>query len=465
MDRSKKLYLLLGVLAAACMATLGVMHMEQRQEQIKETGEIILELPAGSVQSLSWEHGETALAFHRDGGWVYDGDEDFPVSEERINALLEPFQALGAAYVIEEVEDLGQYGLDDPLCTIRLSTGAQDYEIQLGNYSQMDLQRYVSIGDGKVYLAKHDPLDEYDAVLSDLIDHDEIPSFDHVTGIQFSGAQSYEIAYEEDSPAAYSQDDVYFTQRDGKTLPLDASRVEDYLRSITALDPIDYVSYHVTDGELQAYGLDAPELTITVNYTSEGDDGQGAADTFTLYVSPDPEDVKAAEGAEDGEEAEISAYIRVGESQIVYRISSTNYKKLAAASYDDLRHPQVIWADFSDVRQLDVSLEGERYTFTSRQEDGERVWSYQGEEFEMAGLRNDLTALSAQEFTTQQPAQKEEIRLTVHLDRENVSQIEIALYRYDAARCLAVVDGESVSLVDRAAVVELIEAVHAIVLD
>ena len=58
-----------------------------------------------------------------------------------------------------------------------------------------------------------------------------------------------------------------------------------------------------------------------------------------------------------------------------------------------------------------------------------------------------------------------EIGLTVYLDNENFSQVQIKLYRYDGSRCLAAVDGESVSLVERTAVVDLIEAVHAIVLD
>lgn len=49
-------------------------------------------------------------------------------------------------------------------------------------------------------------------------------------------------------------------------------------------------------------------------------------------------------------------------------------------------------------------------------------------------------------------------------DDEDSSKFQIALYRYDAARCLAEVDGESVSLVERTAVVDLIEAVHGIVL-
>ena len=466
MNRSKKLYVLLGILVIACAATFAVMQMEERKEQIKETGEIILELPRESVQSLSWKYNEETLAFHKDGTWLYDEDENFPVSEEKINELLEQFQALGAAFIIEDVEDFGQYGLDDPICTINLSTAEQTYEIKLGDYSKMDSQRYVSIGDGNVYLVKHDPLDEYGAVLSDMINHDEIPTFNHVTQIQFEGAEAYSITYQEDSTDSYNADDVYFTQRSGKTLPLDTSKVDSYLRSITNLNPVNYVSYNVTDEELQTYGLEAPELTVTVDYTAEGEDGEETANTFILYISPDPEDVKTAEKAEDGEETEISAYIKVGESQIVYKVSSSSYKNLATASYNDLRHSEVIWTDFSDVRQIDISLEGNSYTLTSEKDGDERTWSYQDrEELEITDFQSALEALTADEFTGEQPTQKKEIGLTIHLDNENFPQVQIKLYRYDGSHCLAVVDGESVSLVKRTAVVDLIEAVHTIVLD
>lgn len=394
MNRSKKLYALLGVLAAACIATFAVMQMEERKEQIKNSDAMILELSSASVQSLSWEYNGESLSFHKDEVWLYDEDENFPVSEEKINELLEQFQSFGAAFIIENVEDYGQYGLDAPICTIHLSTAEQTYEVKLGDYSKMDSQRYVSIGDGNVYLVKHDPLDEYDTVLSDMIDHDEIPSFDNVTQIQFAGTEAYNIVYQENSTDSYSTDDVYFTQRSGKNLPLDTSKIDSYLRSITNLNPVNYVSYNVTDEELQTYGLDAPELTITVDYTTEGEDGEEIADTFVLYVSPDPEDVKAAEEAEDEEqEAEISAYIRVGESQIIYKVYSSSYKKLAAASYNDLRHPEVIWADFSDVQQIDISLEGNQYTLTSKEDGDARTWFYQEEEFEITNLRSDLKNL------------------------------------------------------------------------
>ena len=62
-------------------------------------------------------------------------------------------------------------------------------------------------------------------------------------------------------------------------------------------------------------------------------------------------------------------------------------------------------------------------------------------------------------------AGQEEIRLTAHLDSETRSEMEIALYRYDGSRCIATVDGEEFALVSRSAVVDLIEAVYAIVLE
>ena len=125
MNRSKKIYALLGVLIVVCAATFAVMRMEEHKEQIRNSDEIILELPSDSVRSLSWEYEETALAFHKSEMWIYDEDEAFPVSEEQINLLLSQFEAFGVSFIIEDVENYGQYGLDDPVCVIHLSTDEQ----------------------------------------------------------------------------------------------------------------------------------------------------------------------------------------------------------------------------------------------------------------------------------------------------------------------------------------------------
>lgn len=469
MKRLKKIYLLLGILAVVCLATIGVMQLEEHKEKIKNTDEIILSVPVDSVQSLSWEYESETFAFHRDGKWLYDEDEAFPVEEEEINRLLEQFREFGASFIIEEAEDYGQYGLDEPLCTIHLATEEQSYEILLGGYSSMDSQRYVSIGDGNVYLVKNDPLDDYDVTVRELIDHDEIPSFGEATGIEFAGIENYKIAYAEDSADTYYTDDVYFISRDGKTLPLDTSRVKEYLRNISRLNLTDYVTYNVTHEELTAYGLDDPELTVNVEYLSEDEEGVEISERFVMNISRSAE-AKAADGEAagdegDSEEEETTAYVRVGESQIVYQISSGTYENLMAVSYDSLRHPEVFSADTTAVRQIDITLEETDYTITSEEEDEKRTYYYQGKEVEMADLKSKLKNLTAARFTEGQPTQKKEIRLVIYLDNENFPEVVIELYRYDGDECLAVVDGEPVSFVQRADVVDLIEAVYGIVLN
>jgi len=467
MKRSKKIYLLLGILIVTSIATYAAKQYEEHKEKIKNSEEIIMEIPRDSVKTLSWENESANLAFHKEEKWLYDKDEVFPVDEEKINELLEVFEELKAAFIIEDVEDFGQYGLDDPICTINLSTDEKSYEILVGDYSIMDSQRYISIGDGNVYLVKDDPMNYFDAVLDDMIDHDETPLFsNNVTKINFKGEENYNIVYEEDSVNTYNDDDVFFAQINGKNIPLDTTRVNSYLSKITHLNLIDYVTYNATDDELKKYGLDEPELTITVDYTSKDKDGKETSDTFVLNISQDPEEKKASKNeSEDSDEEKITAYARVGNSKILYKITSDSYKDLIEASYNSFRHLEVYYGDFKDIKQIDISLEGNDYTITSEKKGDKRTYYYNEEEVETLNLQNALENLKADSFTDKKPTQKKEIGLKLYLDNENYPEIKIDLYRYDGTYCLAVIDGEPVSLVKRNYVVDLIEAVHSIVLN
>lgn len=473
MKRSKRLCILLGVLAVACVATFALSRYQAKKEQIQTNGEVVLEIPVDSVQALSWEYDGDTLSFHKDDKWIYDEDEAFPVDGEKIEGLLNQFSAMGAAFTIENPEDLSPYGLSDPTCSITITTDEETYTILLGGYSTMDSQRYVSIGDGNVYLVADDPLDDFDIGLRDLLDPDDIPAFDQVSEITFTGSENYQIfyeAYEDDSARTYCADDVYFVQQEDGTLPLDTDKVTSYLQTIRYLDLSDYVTYNVTDEELAQYGLDDPQLTIQVDYTEENEDGDEVSGTFTLHISRDPEELAKAEAAEsesdeDDTEEEITAYARVGDSPIVYRLYSESYSSLMRASCDDLRHSELFTADFADITQIDVSLEGADYTITTDGSGDDRTYAYLETEVEIDDFRSALESLQADSFTDEAPAQKEEISLTLHLDNEAFPTVEISLYRYDGSSCLAVVDGVPTALVERSQVVDLIEAVNAIVLN
>ena len=274
MNRSKKLFVLLGVLGVVCLAALGAMQFEEYREQIKNSGEVIFSLNRDSVEALSWEYEGKALSFQKEDEWKYTQDPSFPVNEDKLQTLLDPFQSLSAALTIEDPEDLGQYGLDQPVCTIEITDPSQTYEISLGDYSTLDAKRYLSIGDGNVYLVENDPLDAYSVNLQGLIENDKVPMFNQVTALRFSGVENNQITYQADSTDSYSAEDVYYTKQKGGILPLDSEKVERYLGALQNLSLTNYMSYKATDEELKKYGLDEPELTVTIDYTTEDVNGK-----------------------------------------------------------------------------------------------------------------------------------------------------------------------------------------------
>lgn len=379
MKRQTRLIALFCVLAVAVGAAVGLSLYSEEAEQIAESGEVVFELPVDEVTALSWEYtdeeGETvSLAFTNDGGWSYDGDASFPVDGEALTELLDYFAAMPAAFVIEDVTDYGQYGLEEPLCTINITAGETEYEIALGDYSELDYQRYLSLGDGRAYLVNDDPMELYKITLDDLMLDDTIPAFVDVERVEFSGAENYVIERDENG-GSYRAGDVYYTEN-GEVLDTDS--VNDFVTYIAALALGDYYTYDAAEADLAETGLDDPELTVTIDYPESGEEDAEAL-TFTISFSRSATDkltdwdevlaaLEAEEEASDSSaesaeptDADAVAYLRVGESAIIYEIGYDTFKALMACSYDDLRHTEIFPAEVEDVASLSVTLDGGTY--------------------------------------------------------------------------------------------------------
>ncbi len=470
MKRSNKLLILVCVLLVVCIATVVLTQYEEAKEEIQNSDAVLLAIPADTVDALSWSFTEGGLAFHKgEAGWLYDEDEAFPVSETQIADILSNFASFGVSFVIENVEDYSQYGLDTPEGTIRLTADGRNYEVRMGAFSKMDEQRYIDVGDGNVYLVKKDPMDYLVNTLSGMIEHDVTPGFEQVEEITFHGLENYTVVRTEDSPDTYNPEDIYFARLDGASLPLDTYDVTYLLNGIAGLELLNYATYNATAEELAAFGLETPELTVTVNHTVTDAEGNEAAAVCEIHIGRNAEEQAAYDAALEAEEAlsDVTKYVRVGDSQIVYVLDEVDYLTLSAVAYEDLRHREVFWGDFSAVTQIDIQLEGEDHTLTAvtDEETAERQWYYGEEAVDIAAVQAKLESLTAVSFTAEAPTEKEELCLTLHLDNENFPQVEIRLYRYDGSLCLASVDGEPVSLVDRGITMDLVEAVQAIVLN
>lgn len=68
MKRSKKMGVLIGVLAVACVATWAVMRVEEHKEKIQNSDETILEIPEDQFTALSWTRDGKKLSFHKEEG-------------------------------------------------------------------------------------------------------------------------------------------------------------------------------------------------------------------------------------------------------------------------------------------------------------------------------------------------------------------------------------------------------------
>ena len=471
MRKKTTLIVLLAVLVLISALAIIVSQVKQKKEDIKKSGEVILDIPYDSVTALSWTNENGTFSFTKKDVWTSDDDAAFPADEDKIKKQLSVFESFAAAFTIDNVKDYSQYGLDEPVCTITVSAGDKSATVSLGGYSKMDSQRYISIGDGKAYLAVHDPLDEYSAVLSDMIKNDEIPDFDTAEKISFSGNTDYTIALDREGKSICA-DDIYYT--DGK--PLDTSLVNGLVSTVQSMSLLDYASYNVTEEELETYGLKNPDLTLTLDYIKGTDEeNPEESGSFVLQISQNPEERAAYEEAVKNEEEslpEVHCYARLDTSQIVYSITEAQYKKLTAVSYDELRHQALFTADFDTALSLDVTLDGESYSFSyqkAEEKDGEEAedsgsWMFKEEETDISTIRSALTALTADSFTEEQPSLQEEISLTIHLDNEDFPEYTLALYRYDGTECLAVIDGEPAALVPRKQAVDLAEAFREITL-
>ncbi len=462
MTRSKKLGMLLGILVVICVATLILTQIEEKKEEIKNSEETILEIATEDVRKISWECSSDKLTFHRkeDEKWIYEEDEKFPVNETKMNEILSIFNEFGVSFVIENVKDYGQYGLENPVCTVQIETEEETYEVKMGEFSTMDSQRYVSIGDGNVYLVNSDPVETFDIIIDDMLQKDEALVYNKISMIKFKGTETYTVQYLEDAAESLCEDDVYFAKSENETISLDTTLVEDYLGLIVGMDMSSYVTYSATEEELRKYGLDNPELTVTLDYTKDEEEGM-----YTICVSRNAEEKEEFPDMKDAEAEMYSGYVRIGNSGIIYEITSEDFVALMEMSVNDLRHQELFIGAFEDITKIAITLEGKDHTLTANGKDDEKTWKYGEEEIEISEIKEAFTGLTVDEFSEKEPTGEEEIAVTISLEHDVVSALEFKIYRYNGSDCIAVIDGEPIGYISRSEVVDLIEAVNSVVLD
>ncbi len=441
MNRQKKLLLLVGVLAALCVVIAVVTGVQKHIDTVTTVDEEIVAADPEALTAVSWTKEGATLSFTQaDGTWQDASDAAFPVDQEKMADFLSHFESVHASFIIENVEDFAQYGLDDPSCTITLTSADGDTVLELGDFSTMDEKRYVTLGDGTVYLIDDDLAGYAVTDRDELMRQDVIPDYDTLDGIVATGETAFTVEHRPDEELCYTDAYEYYLNDGGSYEPLDSGKVEGLVDTLNALDRTDYATYTADASVLGDYGLDTPAVTFTV--TTTADEEQSTA-TLAFGKKGD------------------NCYMRMDDSPIIYKVDADTYNDtIAAAGYDTLRPDEVLALNWDDVQSIDFTIDDTTYTVDKKGD----TYQIGDDVVEFDDVSAAVDGLVVNEFNTESPSKKQEAAFTVHLDNDAFPTLTVTVYQYDGDNCLVQLDGTTLGLVSRSLVVDLTEAVNAITL-
>ena len=316
--RGKSLLLLSLVLLLLLGATAAVMTLlpdedTEAEESVNE-GVEILTLKEEDASAINWTVNGETFAMDKDGeDWVLSSDPAFPLSQEHMSAIFTDLGGLLSYNTLENVTDLAEYGLDDPTAVIHVDDANKKLvTIHLGDAAPMDSLRYLSLGDGKVYMVSNAILQNYNVTLDDLMAYETIPTFKNHKSIRvISGDAVLELNCQTNSQNGEKTSIWTCGEQE-----LDAEKVKTFCDNISSLSWLDCEGYGISD--FAPYGLDAPSVTAAVLWHED----DGTELSFTLEIGADKD--------------ESSCYARIAGSDMVYSIDRSVRDALTQTTVSDL---------------------------------------------------------------------------------------------------------------------------------
>lgn len=332
MKRSTKIILLLAILAALVAGIL-LVRKWTAQGEVEETASVpVYSTDSASIQRLTWTYNNETVSFSRDGeNWVYEDDSEFPTDASYLDAMTSTLASIEADRVIDDPGDLAQYGLEDPICSLTVETASGTATLQFGDENTISSERYLTNGDGKVYLVKAEILSSFSYNLLDVVKKEAVPEMQNVSRFVIRRAEdTLTLVYteQEETGSASASDagttketgtsGTWSVETDGTQTEVDNAKAVQLKNNVVYLSWLKCVSYKASESELEEYGfLPEPAVSAEIQYS----DSEGTAQTFTLEL---------------GNYTGDYCYARIAGSQMVYLVKASIAQNLLSATAETL---------------------------------------------------------------------------------------------------------------------------------
>lgn len=515
-NKTVKMVLAVGVLGVCCGAYAGVKtyvaHQEQKEsEEDSEESTTVFTASTDNIKSLDFMVDDTETTFEKDDdSWVKKDETDFPVNQTTLDSAASAIASVDSDRVLEDVDDLSEYGLDSPSNTIKIVTKSDEEDgdditttLYVGDENSSTSQYYVRKDDDEktVYLIDSSCVEPFTKSLNDYAQMEDFPAIsntDTITKISVDGDNSYELSKDEDT----STWSVKGSEDEEKA---DSATVSSLVSSFGSMAYSSLADYKCDDKS--KYGLDKPYATITVDYQEEvadDDTDEDTQDDTTASGETADEDASSVEensddaeqdtesDDEDSSEEETkmadkqltilvgnetddsSRYVMVNDSNEVYTMSTDTLSALTDKSEEDFWDMTVSYVSLNSLGSLKVNYQGSDYKVnvsreTSTDDDGNDTetvtYKLNGSDLDettFTTFYNKLINMTAQKRLTDKYEPDGDAELTAIFTEEDGDTQEVAYYSYDTNYYAAVVDNK-VYLVNKMNVKELFTAFESVV--
>ena len=485
-NKTVKMILAVAVLTVCCGAYAGVKtyvsHQEQKESEAEsEENTSVFTASADDIKSLDFMVDDTETTFEKkDDSWVKKDDTDFPVNQSTLDSAASSVTSVESDRVLEDVDDLAEYGLDSPANTIKIVTKSEDEDgddttttLYVGDENSSTSQYYVRKDDDEktVYLVDSSCVEPFTKTLYDYAQMEDFPaisSTDTITKISVDGDNSYELKKDADTS-------VWSVSANGEEDKADSATVSSLVSSFGSMAYNSMADYKCEDKS--KYGLDKPYSTITVDYQEEAETSDDNAETSD---SETPDSAETTEMVDKqltilvGNEADDSnRYVMVNDSNEVYTMSEETLSALTDKTEEDFWDMTVSYVSVNSLAGLKVNYQGTDYKVnasreTSTDEDGNDTetvtYKLDGadlDETTFTTFYNKLINMAAQKRLTEKYDPDGDAELTVTFTEEDGDTLEVSYYSYDTNYYAAVVDNK-VYLVNKMNVKELFTAFESV---
>ena len=511
-NKTVKMVLAVVVLGVCCGAYAGVKtyvaHQEQKEsEEDSEESTTVFTASTDNIKSLDFMVDDTETTFEKDDdSWVKKDETDFPVNQTTLDSAASAIASVDSDRVLEDVDDLSEYGLDSPSNTIKIVTKSDEEDgdditttLYVGDENSSTSQYYVRKDDDEktVYLIDSSCVEPFTKSLNDYAQMDDFPAIsntDTITKISVDGDNSYELSKDEDT----STWSVKGSEDEEKA---DSATVSSLVSSFGSMAYSSLADYKCDDKS--KYGLDKPYATITVDYQEEvaDDDTQDnttapseAADEDASSAEENSDDAKQDTESDDEDSSEeetkmadkqltilvgnktddSNRYVMVNDSNEVYTMSTDSLSALTDKSEEDFWDMTVSYVSLNSLGSLKVNYQGSDYKVnvsreTSTDDDGNDTetvtYKLNGSDLDettFTTFYNKLINMTAQKRLTDKYEPDGDAELTATFTEEDGDTQEVAYYSYDTNYYAAVVDNK-VYLVNKMNVKELFTAFESVV--